>query len=457
MITNRLFSLIWLLTLAASCVGAALIDRHEHDDDGHDGHNVCFVSFPKFLETVQHAKFEDYKNTYVKSKKAFQEMKTHILSMYDGVTLEKVTSFVLEREHGDCIAIEEQPTMRKHGIKHTERRPPHLTSGNRTSTEGGHGPGKFEYAESPLKLGLKDQFGNAISCPKHAIPMARLTLEKLTRFRTLSDFFAKSPGKLEHHSKRGSEGPHLHAYGSQKVDNFGGNSWLNIWNPKGDFSLSQQWYLGGGGAQLQSVEGGWQVYPAHYHTDKAVLFIYRTVQDYAPNTGCYNLECSGFVQINHNWYLGGIWDHYSETNGPQWGFEMQWRLFNGNWWLFLKGPGDYEAVGYYPTSIFNGGPMSKKATLFEAGGEIIRDTVLDHSWAPMGSGAPASKGYDVAAFQNQAYYIPPDENVRVGVWANFESHVEGPSCYSIDITNAPSAGSWGTYFFFGGPGGNKCT
>jgi len=75
--------------------------------------------------------------------------------------------------------------------------------------------------------------------------------------------------------------------------------------------------------------------------------------------------------------------------------------------------------------------------------------VVDHSWAQMGSGAPASKGYGVAAFQNQAFYIPCDENGGVGVWANFDSHDEAlPSCYSIDITNARAL-KLGTYFFFG--------
>lgn len=448
MLINKI---IGLFSLAAPCLCAALIDRHDH---GHDGHNTSFVSFTKFIETVQHAKFRDYAHTHVKSREAFEEMKAHILDMYDSVSMDKVTTFVLEHEHGDCIAIEEQPTVRKLGIKHIERSPPPVSFGNRTRLEG-HKPGKFVDADSPLKLGLKDRFGNPISCPKHAIPMARLSLEKLTRFGTLADFFAKkSPVGSGHLSKR--DEPHLHARGRQAVANFGGNSWLNLWNPKGDFSLSQQWYFGGEGSELQTVEGGWQVYPDLYNTDKAVLFIYRTVQDYAPKSGCYNLDCSGFVQINHNWHLGGIWNHYSETNGPQWGFEMQWKLFQGNWWLFIKGPGNYEAVGYYPTSIFQGGQMSKHATNIQYGGEVTR-LASDHIWPQMGSGAPASKGYRVAAFQNTVFYIPHDENGGVGVWANFQPFVEGPLCYSIDVTDSSKGGSWGTYFFFGGPGGKTCT
>jgi hypothetical protein len=119
------------------------------------------------------------------------------------------------------------------------------------------------------------------------------------------------------------------AYGYQYVTNYGGNSWLDLWNPSGDFSLSQQWYVGGSGGNTQTVEGGWQVLPDKYGTNKAVLFIYWTADDYQ-NTGCYNLDCSGFVQTNSNWYLGGTWDHYSSTGGGQWGFELQWKLYSGN-------------------------------------------------------------------------------------------------------------------------------
>jgi len=31
-----------------------------------------------------------------------------------------------------------------------------------------------------------------------------------------------------------------------------------------------------------------------------------------------------------------------------------------------------------------------------------------------------------------------------------------PSCYSIDLVPSSEGASWGTYFYFGGPGGNSC-
>jgi hypothetical protein len=48
------------------------------------------------------------------------------------------------------------------------------------------------------------------------------------------------------------------------------------------------------------------------------------------------------VQIANNVYFGKGFDHYSSTNGGQWGFNLQWkRAPDGNWWLFYKGPGNY--------------------------------------------------------------------------------------------------------------------
>lgn len=290
--------------------------------------------------------------------------------------------------------------------------------------------------------------------------MQRITLDTLVRYRTLRDFFAKVPrGKGVPAPPHGDSGflpdwesTHLHAFGYQYVTNYGGNSWLDLWSPSGDFSLSQQWYVGG--SPTQTVEGGWQVLPDKYGTNKAVLFIFWTADDY-DKTGCYNLDCSGFVQTNSKWYLGGTWDNYSSTGGGQWGFELQWKLYNGNWWLFLKGSGNYEAVGYYPTSIYQCGQLATNSTLIEYGGEVARKT--GDVWPQMGSGAQANAGWQFAAYQNTIFYIPNNSDDGVGIWASLNTSDEAlTSCYTIDYTSARSGSTWGAYFYFGGPGAQTC-
>jgi hypothetical protein len=424
----------------------------------------AFIPFDEFLQGVRDASFEDYSQrdgAQVRDEDAFEEMRNHILSMYDGV--EQVSTFMVDDQYFDCITIDSQPSVRLLDLGTAEREAP---DGSQSTDEGKEGtePGTGEGLESPLTLGLTDAFGNPVACEDETIPMRRITLEEMTRFETLDGFFGKDPdgGGQEPPDpdpnvppEEGAE-EHKYAVARQYVTNYGGNSWLNLWNPTIGtdqiFSLSQQWYGTGSGDSTQTLEGGWQVFPQKYNTEKAVLFIYYTADNYK-KTGCYNLDCAGFVQINKNWYIGGTWTQYSSTGGTQWGFEMQWKLYENNWWLFLKGPGNYEAVGYYPTSVYNGGQMSKSAERATYGGE----TAGKKNFPPMGSGAFANEGWQRAAFQNTIFYIPKNENDGVGVWLDPFEIEPSPDCYTIEITPASRGGNWGTYIFFGGPGGTtKC-
>ena len=82
------------------------------------------------------------------------------------------------------------------------------------------------------------------------------------------------------------------------------------------FSLSQQWYVGGSGASLQTAEIGIQNYPQKYGSEKSALFIYWTADGYK-NTGRYNHDCAAFVQTNNKWHLGGVFGQYSTVGGAQ--------------------------------------------------------------------------------------------------------------------------------------------
>jgi hypothetical protein len=442
MIITRLFPAAGLLTLSLPLIRAQ---------------TEPFIPFDTFLQGVQDATYEQWKGTAVESSAAFDSIKAHILSMYNGIGTISNT-FILDVEYADCVDIDKQPTVRLLGVDSIQSPP---SNASRPDSQG-DGPA-VEYADSPLKLGLTDRFGNRIYCPDKTIPLARLTLQKLTRFPNLQAFFAKSqdgsglpspPSNRQVVLTRRADEPHLHAIGSQNVKNFGGNSWLDLWNPVGDFSLSQQWYIGGTDDNIQTVEGGWIVYEQLFNTKKAVLFIFYTADNYGSQL-CYNLDCGAFIQINSHWLLGGTWNHYSVSGGAQWGFEMQWKLYKGNWWLFLKGPGTYEAVGYYQAKIFKGGQLSKNAEAIQYGGEVTRWD-RSHNWPQMGSGALPSAGWTKAAFQQSIFYIP-DGSGGAGVWASLSTVVEGlKKCWDIAYTPSSKGGSWGSYFYFGGPGGKVC-
>jgi hypothetical protein len=41
----------------------------------------------------------------------------------------------------------------------------------------------------------------------------------------------------------------------------------------------------------------------------------------------------------------------------------------------------------------------------------------------------------------------------VSHWSSLSPIVTNPACYDLSITDSSVGGSWGTYIFFGGPGG----
>jgi Arabidopsis proteins of unknown function. len=418
--------------------------------------------FTDFIASVSTAKFEDYskrQNARVESADEFEKMRKHILSLYEGVT--PVNTFLgTDNEFVDCVPIDQQPGLRnsKTGPQKLQREAPKVSEREVQQGPGGadsgRAPKERQIADLTLKQGTRDRFGKEMYCQLETIPMRRLTLEQMTRFRTLKDFFSKGGhpfgrGQGTHDGPRldlPGDPDHYYAAGFQTVNNFGGDSWLNLWSPNVSshrMSLSQIWVSGGDGAGKQTVEAGWQVYPDKWGGNNAALFIFYTPNNY--DDGCYNLDCSGFVQVANNIYLGSGFDHYSSRDGGQWGFNIQVkRHTDGNWWLFYRGAGNYIAFGYYPHSLYGDGILARNATRIGWGGEDSGEpTALQ-----MGSGALPNEGWGRAAYHDVVFYI--DTNT-VSQWPSL-SAVEIPSsnCYDTDISNA-SANRSKTYLYYGGP------
>jgi hypothetical protein len=398
----------------------------------------------------------------VKTPEAFEEMRRHILSLYRGVHVPH--SFLLETQAFDCVPITEQPSVRLGRLKIATPPPPIEPPPTQALSE--PGPPAGGQPDEPQVGGNKvDVFGNAISCDEGTIPMRRVTLEEMTRFGSLREFFAEPGGAGRLHpahepSPAITAADHKHANARQIVNNNGGGSWLNIWDPslaaQTDFSLSQQWYIGGtyGSAAdpEQTVEGGWIKYPYKWG-DKSVLFVFYTPDSYT--TPCYNLcGAKGFVQTDKTWALGGPFPNYSTVGGAQYEFQMVWRHTGGNWWLYLqRGGGTLNPIGYYPDTFFGTGQLSKNATYIYYGGETA-PSASTGPWPPMGSGQFAEKGYQYAAYQSVIHYFDLSGNSQ---WPTLTPSVDSsPTCYTLTFTPASSGGSWGAYIYFGGPGGNSC-
>jgi hypothetical protein len=373
----------------------------------------------------------------------FEKMRSHLLSLYEGI---KVTHsfFLSDGQIIDCIPTEQQPSLRRSGSGPAA--PPVLPAAQ-GSARGTSPPA--QQVEPQLCAGRRDELGNEQCCPNGTIPMRRITLDEMSRFEKLTDFFQKGQRGKGHPSllREDDAGVYRYAHAYQVVNNYGGSSWLNLWRPNpapGYHSLSQHWYSGGKGSNLQTVECGWQVAPAHYHTDDAVLFIFWTADGYQ-TTGAYNLEKPGFVQVISTTVLGVGWARYSVRDGDQYEIRLQWYRdpANGNWWLYQEANGVTTAIGYYPRSLYGAGQMANFATQIDYGGEVNSNT---GQTGQMGSGAFAAEGFRRAAYQRAIWYFPIS-----GDPLNADlTPKDTPTCYTTDLHN-DGAADWATHLFFGGP------
>lgn len=110
-------------------------------------------------------------------------MKNHIVSMYKGVTVKN--SFVMENNasHVDCIDMKTQPGLRGGTIASPPKPAPAVQEYSEEQ--------KSKSVEPMLAAEKRDRFGNIMFCDEGFIPMRRITLDDLTRFRTLEDYFNK--------------------------------------------------------------------------------------------------------------------------------------------------------------------------------------------------------------------------------------------------------------------------
>jgi len=445
---RRHSSTVLRLTLALLALAAPLLAQSDSSQ---------FVAFKQFLSNTQNATAAEFlarPETRTNSGD-FQQMRFYIVAMYQGVSVEH--SFVENEDYFDCISVAQQPSARLAGINHIEAPPAELPGGAKAASPG----------DAPAATSF-DRFGNSRSCEAGTIPMRRLTLDEMTQYSNLRAFLMRyhmgPDGQTIDQTAPPADEVRRWATRDQTVNNLGGISEISLWDPAvadGQyFSLAQQWYSGGAGNALQTVEGGWTKYPtALKKKPHSVLFIFWSTQNYA--NGCYNLECAGFVQTDNTWELGGEFPGYSVVNGVQRWFTMEWYLVPNsqgqrNWWLLLKRDDQpvMRWIGYYPESVFtvNGvkGQMVQNAQRIVYGGETTSST---NSLPPMGSGRFPNQGWKRAAFHSNIKYTDTNRNV---VNANLTTNQQSQNCYLVATPPVPQVAAWGTYFFFGGPGGNNC-
>ncbi|XP_022714530.1 uncharacterized protein LOC111274159 [Durio zibethinus] len=150
---------------------------------------------------------------------------------------------------------------------------------------------------------IQDWYKNE-QCPEGTIPIVRAQIPKPPR--TLA--FVPPRKDLDKVQIK-ADPANNHEYAQVSVDDgnyFGVSAWLNVWNPATfytEFSLAQIWVVSGHEfSVLNTVEAGWIT---NSDQNQTRLFIYWTSDGYE-KTGCYNLECPGFVQTDNKVVLGSL-------------------------------------------------------------------------------------------------------------------------------------------------------
>src|SRR5262249_16993613 len=104
---------------------------------------------------------------------------------------------------------------------------------------------------------------------------------------------------------------------------------------------------------------------------------------------------------------------------------LQYLLYQGNWWLRV---GDNWA-GYYPSSIYKGGQLSRYSNLLEFGGESVPGYFEGvNVWPSEGSTLFSSSGWSYASYQPLIFYV---NTSGTSVWASLTADQPSPACYTI--------------------------
>ncbi|KAJ9158667.1 hypothetical protein P3X46_024231 [Hevea brasiliensis] len=293
-------------------------------------------------------------------------------------------------------------------------------------------------------------------CPKETIPIRRTRKNEILRANSVKSFGMKKhlaiPQPRSAEPDLISQSGHQHAIVYVEGDKYyGAKATINVWAPKiqqsNEFSLSQIWILGGSfGEDLNSIEAGWQVSPDLYGDNRTRLFTYWTSDAYQA-TGCYNLLCSGFIQINNQIAMGASIYPVSSYGSSQYDISLLiWKdPKEGNWWIQF---GNNYVLGYWPASLFS--YLADSATMIEWGGEIVNSEFDgQHSTTQMGSGHFPEEGFGKAGYFKNIQIVDGSNHLRAP--EDLNTFTEQSNCYNVRNDND---GDWGNYFFYGGPGRN---
>ncbi|XP_068637204.1 protein neprosin-like [Aristolochia californica] len=293
-------------------------------------------------------------------------------------------------------------------------------------------------------------------CPEGTIPIRRTRRADILRASSVKRYGRKKhrtvPQPRSANPDFINQNGHQHAIAYVEGDKYyGAKATINVWQPQiqqpNEFSLSQLWILGGSfGEDLNSIEAGWQVSPDLYGDNNTRLFTYWTSDAYQA-TGCYNLLCSGFIQINSEIAMGASIFPVSDYRSSQYDISILiWKdPKEGHWWMQF---GNDYVLGYWPSFLFS--YLADSASMIEWGGEVVNsEPDGSHTSTQMGSGRFPEEGFGKSSYFRNIVLV--DGSNKLKAPKGIGTFTEQPNCYDVQNGNN---GDWGNYFYYGGPGRN---
>ncbi|MCL7039113.1 hypothetical protein MKW94_026625 [Papaver nudicaule] len=344
----------------------------------------------------------------------------------------------------DCIDIYKQPAFDHPLLKHHKIRMVPSFIIEETTSKNISSP---IFRGSIIDIGFQDE-----RCPPGTVPIRRTKKEDLVNAQSLS----RKTNRI--HTNRYSPSPINHHFVSveefgQAKTYFGGAALMSVHRLKlnyNQFSTVQIWIENGPVEEINSIEFGWLTYPALFGDNNSRLFGYWTVDGHK-QTGCFNVLCPGFVQVNEEVLLGGVLEHTS-VYGKQ-ASEFPIRVYRdaqtGDWWLVTN-----VLVGYWPKEIFT--HLASNASNIRYGGTTGEEPQTDAG--PMGNGyLPQLQDYTKTAYMRKMKYINDKEQlVNINPDGAQTKHDTISDCYNL-LFAGNLGEDWETTMTFGGPGGQYCT
>ncbi|KAM4082005.1 hypothetical protein ACJW30_11G136300 [Castanea mollissima] len=280
------------------------------------------------------------------------------------------------------------------------------------------------------------------ACPLGTVPIRGTTKADLIALRSMSNNIYSQTTKV----------PNMHRAviqmrTAENHNYIGVNGNINVYNPvvmEGS-SYAEMYVMNGADEKLNSITTGWMVSPGTYQGTPYSYFFTHWTAGGAQKTGCFNIRCPGFVQVDKRVYLGSAISNVSIPDGPQ--FEIGLSISkeeDGNWWVTK----DEIKIGYFPAAIFNN--FTEAETVGWGGLAVSPPNGIS---PPMGSGRFPDDNYKHTS-QFRVIQYKDSYGVADGPREyTYDTIIDSPNCYLIDFHGY--MGEFEGYTFgFGGPGGD---